>query len=393
MTLALAYGMLIGPHALGILAALCGFLFWGQPAAQWLFGVAAFGGSAAFWTGFINVWRPRARPVYLLLNPEGVMIFSLLPLLLSWVALEVNPWSVEIGMFLGVLLALPLTQGAVRLLDRTRAASCLLSNEELLEVIRVQLDLPRIKSRLRHLFVTTATKRLLPYPFALNIKPTNREGGPKYEPDAVNPHDTGMWIAEYYDLCALADSAEALESLRLSSALPLVLAGSQTSDGDTVADGGVADNIPILPALASGAEVLIVVCLDRADGKRLLTPEGLREHVFASHTTRWLSTLSAQKSREVYQAYRHLDSGAQTGVPYELVENLPQLDGVRVYVLSPRTPLPTLDVWGLRFIFGTLNRSRCARRRWLIQGFVDTMRQLKAGRVPVVAFPELNPPT
>ena len=71
--------------------------------------------------------------------------------------------------------------------------------------------------------------------------------------------------------------ADALEALRLSSALPLVLSGSHTPAGDAIADGGVADNIPILPVLKSGAEVLLIVCLDRKDAAKLSSPDGIRD--------------------------------------------------------------------------------------------------------------------
>ena len=380
--LLLGYGVLLGPIPIGFAAAI-GALLLGKPAAYWALGVAGVFGIAGFISSLWISMPLRARATYLFLRPKVVLAAAVLSLFVAYMA------SAKLGgkhdllggsvfaaaAIVGFVMGLVAMVTGIDLVESGRRSSRVLSNEELIELVRRNLDLERIRTTLKHLFVTTATRLMVRDPFIPNPKAERFDGNrnPYYD----YPRAMEMWVPEYHDV-STETADDALEALRLSSALPLFLSGSQTPAGDVIADGGTADNIPILPVLRSGAEVLLIVCLDRGDAAKLSSPGGIQAHVQSKYVPYWMHSLTEEQSTKLYR--RHLDGVAAEA----LIERAPSMHGLRAYVLYPEAPLETIP--GLSFLSGTLNSSLPVRRKWLNQGFTETMRRLRGGHLAAVSL-------
>ncbi len=156
-----------------------------------------------------------------------------------------------------------------------------------------------------------------------------------------------------------------IELLRLSAAIPFALPSGGSPTGDWVVDGGVVDNLPLLPVIQRGVKTIVILCLDPDGARKLRDPARLQRKINDDLLAYRLEQLSAEKAKAVYEEFGRdgLDrwySGCA-------------LTGIRFVVLGPGKPLPTLNVPFLRFLTGTLNQSVETRRKWMKQGYDETV--------------------
>lgn len=155
-------------------------------------------------------------------------------------------------------MGIPLGRFAAKTLHYAHQNGHLLSNANLLKIIHDKLLFPRSNGT-QLLFATLAENHLVVDPFVPNYKQSKNPQMMEY--DTVHPDYRIGWYPSYVDLCQLDSVDEALEVLRRTSAIPFFLESGITKGGDVVVDGGIVDNMPILPVLESGVDYVIVVWL------------------------------------------------------------------------------------------------------------------------------------
>ena len=173
----------------------------------------------------------------------------------------------------------------------------------------------------------------------------------------------------YHDLCTSANETEAIELLRLSSALPIAFRQGSTPAGQAIVDGGLADNVPYLPVVSTDVEAIIIV---------LLSPDATlsADRIEQSLSWRWKSfcvpSLPPEAAVELYQDR----FGARAIPDAKWFSGAPTLHGRHVVVIGPTSPLARFRRFP--FLTGTLNLSRAARVKWFQQGYEDAMTALTA---------------
>lgn len=251
----------------------------------------------------------------------------------------------------------------------------LLSNVDLLRNLRIEVKLDSIRANVHSLFVTTARGCTLVDPFRLNTRLRSFGGdAPREEIDTDSPGLHPNWVPEYHDLCQARTDAEAIELIRLTSALPFAFPTGVSSSDEWIVDGGVADNTPILPVLKTGVDYLIIVFLDRKAGMRARDWGFLQTHVNATYEKYVLPRLSSDEASAIYRQVVRRFAGYGR---HDLFPAYTKLSKVKVIVLAPNRPLPICNLPVLKLVTGTLNFCIPTRRRWLAQGFRETQNKLQ----------------
>lgn len=270
----------------------------------------------------------------------------------------------SVGIFLG--------RAAAAVMDSAHKNAQLLSNTGLLNAIRSRLSLAKVKSSVQSVFISLAVRRMAWDPFIPNIAAYGIES-PIIIYDTENPDSRTGWWPLYVDLCQADSTEDAVELLRQTSALPFILKGGTTKDGDKVVDGGIIDNLPITPVLTSGAEYIIVVHLRPFGGC-----EDERRNCYDDHFRRtwkgwFLSTLSMDEAKILYQRWFGRWRSVGSSEFWDLLPPMPILRDDQIITIAPRRALATVDWFGLRFLTGTLNLSVDARANWMKMGYQDTL--------------------
>jgi predicted acylesterase/phospholipase RssA len=270
------------------------------------------------------------------------------------------------------IVGIPLGRAAAKSFDHAHQNSHLLSNDRLLNVIRNRLSLSKIKA-VNSLHATLAEHRLVVNPFVPAHKPS------KYDPramdyDMVNPRGDFGWYPNYVDLCQLDTVDDVLQVLRHTSALPFILESGVTKDGHAVVDGGIVDNIPILPVLQAQVDYVIVVQLSplRAEGERLR--DLYNKHLRATWKQWFLSKLSSERAQAIYQQWMNQWRDTGNREFWHLLPESPTIRQEQILSIAPAKALASIDRFGLRFLTGTINLSVKARSEWMAMGFDDTLK-------------------
>lgn len=145
----------------------------------------------------------------------------------------------------------------------------------------------------------------------LDVEALRRAQSPLYVPLV----DADSLAVEYPDLRHAEDP---IAVLRAASALPIAYGRAETLDGRRYFDGGMADPIPVLRAVAEGAKDITVVLTRRREYRRRANPE-------------WLNRLAARPypaAREVFAMFHERYNEAR-----ELIDAPPP--GVRIRAIAP----------------------------------------------------------
>lgn len=329
-------------------------------ALKWISGVAA---GASLATGMAMMLTNQARVLFAVVNAEwaGLLLWAVAFPGLLFAPDARRAESIAAGLAVGALMS----WFAIARLRRAQGRVRLTSNTDLLKQLRTRMDPAAIRKNVDASFVTTASLNDYWDPFRRHYHPSNQ---------AVAISDTPAterrWLAEYRDLCTLS-KADAVRALKATSALPYVFTNLQRQ-GRTgwVADGGLADNIPVLPVLSTNTDVIVIVVLDPADRETLSKPATLEAFVAEQATSQWVGRLGRERATALYQRF-------MTTTTPDAVEP-PQRTITRdVIIVGPDKPLSLIDLPVLRFITGTLNTGAVTRRRWYVQGFRDAWRVLR----------------
>jgi predicted acylesterase/phospholipase RssA len=278
----------------------------------------------------------------------------------------------------------------------------LFSNGEILATIKEQLDFGKIAARVGSLFVTVARSRTFLDPFNRKIDYVDKTGSLKF--DQAKPDISTSWVPEYSDIGKITEKAQAIELFRLTSALPMIFKMGASPQGEMLVDGGLVDNVPIVPALDAGAEAVLVLLLD----ERGLNSFEVKAHINRTWRLWRTPDLSELDATEIYATwidrkgvfimdddeYGALKESGNTplrralnlgGDPFIIRETdyaqyLPKPFEKRertIIVLAPQEPLCVSTFGPLRFITGTLNFLLRFRRRWLKYGYEETLGALR----------------
>ena len=149
----------------------------------------------------------------------------------------------------------------------------------------------------------------------------------------------------------------------MSSALPWVFRGG-ASAGGIIVDGGLADNMPVLPVAQTEVDCIVIILLTPNEGT---TRNSLENRIRWLWREQYVSQASDQEIVEMYRKWVHFKYS-------NLVPNEPGLRGKDILIFAPAKPLVTWRF--LPFLTGTLNFSRMARRNWLQLGYRETLQRL-----------------
>jgi|GEM_PF-4114994 len=257
-----------------------------------------------------------------------------------------------------LLIALTIiTAGGVTGLLRawTQRHLALASNEPLRNTISSSIDIRGLRESSVPVYCTVASTVEYWDPFEAGSDPQLSESAWRKE-----------YAAGYFKINGTASDAETLTWLIQTAALPEVFPLGKILDQDTV-DGGIEDNIPILPALFHKPELLIVLYLDH---KFTQDP-----HLWESETARtwWMRekfqrTLQDRQKAEATRRDYLLRHGAiTTGArkPTLTAEGL-YFSAAQFLPVTPSMPLGGL-------LSGTMNFSARKARRLIALGFQDTL--------------------
>lgn len=128
----------------------------------------------------------------------------------------------------------------------------------LLAVLRERVTIPPTRWRARHVFATMARRGSYFDP---------KRSAAMYDTGPVPPPPDGSWVHDewmprYVELGSI-NADERLKTLITSSAIPLVFP-TFIRQGDVFCDGGLVDNVPVLPLVTTApCDLIIVVSLDR----------------------------------------------------------------------------------------------------------------------------------
>lgn len=394
-----AYGLLLGPFLVSFIAQLCAWIIaTAKYAPNWkelffcalgvidqvywpvhffmLLGAIFSAAAMVIAVGLTFVEDIFSRKVFVSSPDQQLLLF--LSSLLGYSLFMAHSWLSALGLPLGILC---FTVG-LALLTKAKMNSRVLSNTDLLRRLRVLIDINAIRANTRSLFVTTARSRVaVTNPFKLNIAPA-------YNAMVVrdDPESKPCWVPEYHNVCALQSADEVHRLLRYTSALPYLFRTVDPAAEEWVADGGLADNTPILPVLMSGVDYVIVVQLDPNQTTAYRSRDSLKRSIQEQYLRYWAPTLRDEEVTSLYREY--LRRRKKIGSIYDLslkepdvsdlMPGLPDSDCVGFVVITPEYPLPTINVPVLSFLTGTLNFRLSARRKWLIRGFRETWRGLRA---------------
>lgn len=257
-------------------------------------------------------------------------------------------------------------------LHQAYSTASLFSNAEVLSELKSRVNLEAMRSRVESVLVTIAagktffdplTNSLRPIPASAQERPGARHSL-RFERDPNTPGSRKAWVPVYRNLSEDGvSSEEALEVLRLTSAIPFVFSIGLTVAEEVVVDGGLADNMPILPLLLMQLDYIIVVALDENAPR---TISKLQKCVTTTWEQSWPAWIEADRVLEIFKT-------RMNGGDYEShIPRCPQIRSGQVIMVIPEKPLPTCNVPFLRFLTGTLNLRRETRQRWLTQGYEES---------------------
>lgn len=376
----LGYGMLFGP----LLAAFLLFVFtFLEPSHAVILEQFSFSlGITAWITFFLLLDASFDDRIFFTIDIDGIKLLGFLAtVVLSLILLRANssilvarttPLSptrtavtVAIILIVGTGLGIISGKFGIRSL-KTALKSQIFSNENLISELEALLDLDQLRRSGTSIFVTTATSRTFLDPFIFNYDQPGT--GPlrtgQRSLNTENPRVTDKWVAEYFDLSTAPDKTQALDHLRLSAALPIAFQLGSSPLGARTVDGGLADNIPILPLLYTPADWIIIVALK----PQPFTYDSLRSWITSKWFDQHVPNLSEQDAVKIYRSTVRFKS-----INYkDWFPKSPQLAGKRFTVIAPQHPLAAFR--RLPFLTGTLNLFRAAREAWFAQGFEDANR-------------------
>jgi hypothetical protein len=157
--------------------------------------------------------------------------------------------------------------------------------------------------------------------------------------------------------------------LRVSAALPVAFPLGYSIHGEPVVDGGLADNVPILPVLRTGVDWIIIVDLK----PQIMTAAELRAAVISKWVASCAASLSQGTATALYRQW--LENEA---INYdEWFPDQPDLSGRLVTIIAPARPLALLRHFP--FLTGTLNPMRSLRKAWFTLGYAETSRTFPKG--------------
>jgi hypothetical protein len=275
-----------------------------------------------------------------------------------------------VGLEFLFLLGLGFASGALAIWSIAKASKAqIFANDSLMAELSTLLDLRKLRQRVSSLFVTRAVSRSFLDPFQRNYK----FGGSTYGGAEMSiDNDPGMsdrWIAEYVDLCAETNALQAIEHLRVSAALPVAFPLGYSVHGEPVVDGGLADNVPVLPVLRTGVDWIIVVDLK----PQIMTATKLRATVISKWVASCAPLLSESTATALYRQWVK-----NPVVNYDdWFSNQPDLSGKLVTIIAPPRPLALLRHFP--FLTGTLNPMRRFRKAWFTLGYAETSRTFPSG--------------
>jgi hypothetical protein len=146
-----------------------------------------------------------------------------------------------------------------------------------------------------------------------------------------------------------------------------------------ISDGGLADNVPLLPVLMGDVDYVVVIALNPSEAAIYRSPDQLRAHIQQLSRERWAARLTLEAANRYYSEYirRYEDSPDHVPVA-DLLPPEHHTKEIGVIVLSPSRTLARIDLPYLKFITGTINSAIPSRRKWFATGYRDTLRSLRA---------------
>ena len=294
---------------------------------------------------------------------------------------------VFIAIPLGILIG---TFGLI-LLDRAQRKGQLFSNADLVNAIKENLNLDAIKRNVQGLYVTTARGASYFDPFDprldfdLDLR-TLVEVYLPINPGGVIPPDWLMneteWIPEYHDLCQSHTQMQIIEKLKITSAFPFVLSAAVSSKNELIVDGGIIDNMPILPLLLMDIDSIIILCLDSFNGDKW---RKLQSYIDFRWKRCLVPIFEIKEKAMIPQNYefiiRWIDMKSGGGVEWDILRKSlksnplkyrPLIGTKQIYIIAPTKPLVKWNIWPLKYITGTFNFSLQMRKAWIKQGEFDS---------------------
>jgi predicted acylesterase/phospholipase RssA len=274
----------------------------------------------------------------------------------------------------GIALGITCCKFGISYLFSAYRSSSLFSNADVLEELDARINLEAIGRSVESLFVTLTRGVTFFDPFsnatrvAINPNPLfedRRPGAINFELDPDTPGQRTEWVPDYVDLCGIDSKEQALETLRLTSAIPFAFTMGVTPKEEITADGGLVDNMPILPLLDKQLDYIVVMALDT---RYLKTRAKLQEYVDRIWDKWWHTHSGDELILEIFGARMH-------GKDYRsLIPRTPEISPGRVIMIVPERPLPTVNLPLLRFLTGTLNLRLRTRQLWFEMGYEQTKR-------------------
>jgi predicted acylesterase/phospholipase RssA len=369
-----AYAVLFGPLIVAALSLVLGVIVeltsGDAGLAWWLSVVSLYSAVTSLGIGsWVIIFASQRKPFILIEAP--ILLIASIPtfmgsmILTSSTRFDASPWSwiFPLAAFpIGFLFAVPgLSCQAI-----FQRSGQLFSGAAIVGAIERNLDLDRMRRNVSAVFVTMARGHSGWDPF----RPNFRRVEPGWrEVDMEQPHTLDVWVAEYVDLCSVRDQHKAVEILRLSGALPWVFnSGSQAEQ--MVVDGGLADNLPILPVLLASLDLIVIVSLTP---RSKMTLQILQDQLDALWRRQALPQLSDD---EIVSLYRDLvRNRASTVIP-----DGPQLRGNNIFVFAPEKPLAQWKMFP--FLTGTMNFRSHVMEEWLQRGYDETIQHWSHRNLP-----------
>jgi len=282
-----------------------------------------------------------------------------------------------VAVFLGAVAAVLLVPLGIGLAGvwclRRARKSQVFQSDAIAATLSQYVDLPRIRMHVDHLLVAVSIARSYLEPFLRNIRRSPAPGPAMYETDEEHPRFGEDWATQYIDICQAHDKEEAIEQLRRSSAFPLAFSQGRSTTGDSVVDGGLADNVPYLPVLSNDVDTIVIVLLSPDPSLSAESIATTLASKWRHYRTPWLDPKDAVTIYRDHVKFKPIDD--ERWFP-----GRPTTKGKRFVVIGPAAPLASFP--RLPLLTGTFNLGRAIRATWFQQGYADAMKILTAPDSP-----------
>jgi hypothetical protein len=237
----------------------------------------------------------------------------------------------------------------------------LFTDRPLRSLLASRVNIDQLRTRNLQVYITVTAFRPVLDPYSKNFIDMMHSESPstavdRIEREAQQHNEPGLSVftravPEYFDLLQLSRQ-DFLNCLVQSCALPEIFPARMVRRARYV-DGGVADNLPVIPLLQELVDVVLAISLDHR-----CNLDRIEEKIRQITRNRYYSQLSPEKTWILFRRWLLKD----------MKEEAPTTAGLdKIILLQPSRSLGN-------FIMGTLNFSRTKAERDLRLGYEDTIR-------------------